>query len=308
MPHACSASFDHNGGILISEHYDLKLIIPKGAIKDGDAVIFSVASYLYRPFVLPSEAQADLASPYYWIGVSGLYHFHKPVQVEFECFAVVIAPCDPSHYQLLFCEDDDKSYTMQPVDYHLSFEIQDDTSLCVFKTEHFCSFCLYHTCKDPMVRRVAALFLKPNNFQFLTHFTVEIWLIFHIKHFINTYKTYFEKKWKLDATYTFETSCDNSSTSYFTLHYDNDFDGWEINQSKSNEIKAYETNCYKYYASMAALKESEANSLFPPCFLVNVVRKSECIKDLRITLNISLCKEGKPDEVIQYSLHVPISA
>ena len=38
---------DHNGGVVASEHGDIKLTIPKGAIKEGDVVTFSVASNLY---------------------------------------------------------------------------------------------------------------------------------------------------------------------------------------------------------------------------------------------------------------------
>ena len=168
-----SGTYDHKGGVLTSEHGDIKLTIPKGAIKKGDIVTFSVASDLYGPFVLPSKCQTDLASPYYWIGVSGSYHFHKPVQVEFQHFAVVTA-CDPSHYQLLCCEDDDRSYTMRPVGYDLSFKLHNGISLYAFKTEHFCSYCLYHGCKDPMISRVAALYLKPKDFRYLTHFKVEV--------------------------------------------------------------------------------------------------------------------------------------
>ena len=74
LSHAVSGSCDHNGGVITSEHSDLKLTIPEGAIKEGDVVTFSIASDLYGPFVLPSKCQADLVSPYYWIGVSVSYH------------------------------------------------------------------------------------------------------------------------------------------------------------------------------------------------------------------------------------------
>ena len=309
LSHAMPGSCDHNGGTLISEHGDLKLTIPEGAIKDGDVVTFAISSDLYGPFVLPSKSQADLASPYYWIGVGESYHFHEPVQVEFEHFAVVITPCDPSHYQLLTCEDDDKSYIMRPVDYYLHFKVHDNISLCAFNTKHFYAFCLYHNCKDPMVSRVAALYLKPDNFQYLTRFTVEIWFSFHVTHCLKTHKTYYERKWMiLDASCNFETSCDKSSTSSFTLNYNNDFDGWEIEHSKSRDIRAYEINFYNYYASMEALMESGENSLYPPHFIVNVVRKSECTKDLNTALNVSLSEEEKADQVILFKLHVSISA
>ena len=106
-----SGSCDHNGGVLTSKYGDLIVTIPKGAIKEGDLVTLSLASDSYGPFILPSKHRSDIVSQYYWIGVSELYHFQMPVQVEFEHYAVVTA-CDPSHYQLLCCEDDAEYYTM----------------------------------------------------------------------------------------------------------------------------------------------------------------------------------------------------
>ena len=293
----------------MSEGGDLKLTIPQGAIKDGDQVIFCTASDLFGPFVLPSNCQTDLASPYYWIGVGESYRFHKPVQVEFEHFAVVTAPCDPSHYQLLTCEDDDKPYTLRPVDYYLSFKVYDNVSLCAFNTKHLRAFCLYHNCKHPMVSRVAALYLKPDDFQYLTRFTVEVWFCLRVRHYLKTCKTYYERKrMTLDASCSFETSCDKSSTSYFTLNYNDDFDGWKIEHSKSRKIRAYEINFYNYYASMEALKESGENSLSPPHFIINAVKKPECTKDLNTAINISLSEEGKPDETVQFILNASIPA
>ena len=310
LSHAVSTLCDHNGGVLTNEHGDLKLTIPKGAIKEGDVVTFSIASDLYGPFVLPSKCQTDLVSPYYWIGVgiTGSYHFHTKVQVEFEHFAVVTA-CDPSHYQLLSCEDDDESYTMRPVDYELEFNTHGDLSLCAFKTKHFCSYCLYHGCNDPMVSRVAALYLKPDDYHYLTYFTVEVWFSFHISHCLNTNKVHYKKKrMVLYDSHSFEISCEESSTSYFTLNYNDNFNGWEIDHSKSTKIKASEINFYNYYTNTAALKESEESSLFPPRFAVNVVRKPECTKDLSTVIKITLCEVEKPDETIQFKLYVSISA
>ena len=60
-----------------------------------------------------------------------------PVQVEFEHFAVVTA-CDPPHYQLLCCEDDDEFYTMRPaVGCKLRFTVRDDISWCAFNSDNF---------------------------------------------------------------------------------------------------------------------------------------------------------------------------
>ena len=144
-----SGSCDHNGGVITNKD-GIKLTIPKGAIKDGDTVMFYIVVGLFGPFKLPLNCQTDLASPYYWIGVTGSYHFQRPVQVEFEHYGA----CDPSHYQLLTCEDDDESHTMQPVDYELTFKVRDDMLLCSYQTSQFCSCCLYHNYKDLNMHRI----------------------------------------------------------------------------------------------------------------------------------------------------------
>ena len=208
LSHAISGSCDHNGGVLTSKDGDLKLTIPEGAIKEGDLVTLSLASDLYGPFVLPSKRQADVVSPYYWIGVTGSYHFQKPVQVSFQHFAVVTA-CDPSHYQLLCCEDYDDSYTMRPdVGCSLRLTVQDDISWCTFNTDGFCSYCLFPGCEDPIINRIAAIYLKTQD----SHcFTREIWFSFPISQCLERNKELYTKKGMvLDHKYNhiFEAPCD----------------------------------------------------------------------------------------------------
>ena len=132
-PSSSSVSMcDHNGGVVTSEDGAIKLTIPNGAIMDGVLVAFHFATCLFGPFILPLCHQHDLASPYYWIGVSESYHFHKPIQVEFEHFAALTVTCNPSHFQLLSCEDDDESLTMKPVDNILSFKRQGNSYIMVY--------------------------------------------------------------------------------------------------------------------------------------------------------------------------------
>ena len=290
LSHATSGLCDHNGGVLFSKDGDLKLTIPKGAIKDGDLVILSLASDLYGPFVLPSKCQTDVVSPYYWIGVSGSYHFYKPIQVEFEHFAVVTA-CDPSHYQLLCCKDDDESYTMRPVDYDLSFTVQDDISWCTFYTEHFCSCCLLHGCEDPINNRIAAIYLKTKDYQCLTHFTAEIWFSFHVSHCLKrNEELYTQEGMVLDkkCSCVFEASCDKSSINYFALTYQQDIYGWNVKHLRSTKVDTKEINFYNYYTDINELKASEEKGLFPQRFIVDVTKKSDCNSDLDTTIMIIL--------------------
>ena len=303
-----SGSFDIDGGILTSEYGDLKLTVPNGAIKDGDLVTLCIASDLYGPFVLPSICQSKVVSPYYWIGVSGSYHFQKPVQVEFEHFAVVTT-CDPSHYQLLTCEDDDESYTMQPaIGCNLSFTVQDGgVSWCTFCTDCFCSYCLSHSCSDPIVNRIAALYLKTKDFQFLNQFTVQVWFSFAISHCLKRNKElYTQEGMILDkkGSNTFEASCDTHSTSYFTLTYHQDGNGWDLKHSRSNKLKTKEINFYNYYMNSKELEVNEQNALFPQRFIVNVNKKCGYTTDLNTDITVTLHKGDEPPESVFFNLLV----
>ena len=66
MFHIC----DYNGGILMSKDSSIKITVPKGAIRIGDLVLFATATNLFASFILPTKCKTNLASPYYWIGVS----------------------------------------------------------------------------------------------------------------------------------------------------------------------------------------------------------------------------------------------
>ena len=305
-----SGSCDHNGGILTSKYGDLIVTIPKGAIKDGDSVTLSLASDLYGPFVLPSKHQSDIVSPYYWIGVSGSYNFQKPVQVEFQHFAVVTA-CDSSHYQLLCCEDDDD--TMQPaVGCNPRFTVRDDISWCTFNTDNFCSYCLHHDCKDPVINRLVALYLKTKDYQCLTHFTAEIWFSLNINQCLKrNEELYTNLGMELDHTCSsnFEVACDKNSKSYFTLKYPEGVNGWYVKHSRSENIKTKEINFYNNFRDKEHLKRNEDNSLFPKRFVVNVVKKPGCITDLNIELIVTLHKnEVEILKTIPFLLIVQTSA
>ena len=301
---------DCNGRVLSSKDGDLRLTIPKGAVKDGNLVEIFIATDLYGPFVLPSNCKADLVSPYYWIGVSGSYSFQKPVKVEFEHFAVVSA-CDPSHFQLLTCEDEDESHTMQCVSYNLDFTLQGDISLCTFETYKFCSYCLLHGCKDPVINRIAAIYLKSKEVQHSNPFTVEIWFSLPISHCMErNKKLYTQEQMILDkkCSYNFEASCDKNSTESFILSYDKEINDWYISHSRSTVIETKCINFYNYYSNMEDLEANEEASLFPPRFILNVRKKVNCNSDLDTNIMVTLDKtEEKSPEPIPFYLFVPSS-
>ena len=301
LSHRC----DHSGGTLASKYGDIKITIPEGAIRDEDIITFHIAADLYGPFVLPSQCRTDLLSPYYWVGISELsYYIQKPIKVEFQHFAA----CDTSHYKLLTCEDDDNTYTMRPIGHDLEFKKQDNISWCAFTTYHFCSYCLYHDHKDPITNRIGAYYLKPDNFRYLTDFTVEVWFSFPISLCLQRNEQLYKKKHMiLNDSYIFEASCDSSSKSYFTVQY-NQTVGWDLQKSLLT-ILTKKVNFYNYYTSVAALKANEESHSFPPRFIIHVVQETECTKDLNTNITVTLYEEeNKPDEFYLFKLAVSLSA
>ena len=314
-----SRTFDHNGGVLTSKD-GIELIIPKGAIKNGDLVTFNLAVGMCGPFIIPSKSPADLASPYYWIGVSGSYCFQKPIQVEFEHFGA----CDPSHYQLLYCEDDDESYTMKPVNYDLSFT-KHNSMLCKFLTNHCCSLCLLHDYKDTNVNSIGAFFLKPensqslghltvihNNFNSYTYFSVEIWFSFITSYCTERNKELFEERGMiLDSSYRFEASTDKNSENYFKLQYREMVNGWHIdNGGRSKEIEAKEVNFRNDpNINEETLKAKENSKLFPPCYRLFVKNPDSPYDtaelDTIITVSLHNNKEEKELASSNFKILVP---
>ena len=307
---------NHEGGVLTSEDGAIKLTIPKGAIMKGDLPMFHFETSLYGKFKLHKAShhqQHDLVSPFYRIGVSKSYHFHKPINVEFEHFAVVTA-CDPSHFQLLSCEDDDESFTMKPVDNALSFSIQDGISWCTFVTDHFCSYCLSHRSHvhpdHRIMTRISAFFLKPKNFQSLDKFTVEVWFSFTTNYcFKRNEKLYTDKGLILDkdSSCIFDASSNRSSRNYFALNYDQCNDGWDVDHFRFDRIPTKDINFYNYYTNEEDLKANEDQSFFPPRFILSVHKKPNCNKDLNLTIEITLFKKPPSKKSVFFKLFVPIS-
>ena len=300
-----SFTCNYNGGVLTSKYGDIKITVPVGAIRSGNVVKFYVATDMYGLFFLPSECQNRLVSPYYWIGVAESYLFQKPVQVEFEHFSVVV---DPSHYQLLSCEDDDKSYTMRPVDCNLGIKLQDGKSWFTYLTNHLCSYCLIHKIKGPMISRISVFCLKPKNFQYLSDFKVEMWFCLPLSCCVQRNKELYTMKGLIlneDGDHTFEASCDPSSKSYFSFNYIQNLDGWVLSHSLSRKILTKEINFYNHYKSEKDLCASEENSLYPPRFVFHVKKISDCTSDLDTDIMITLTDENEHISFKHFKLVVP---
>ena len=307
---------DHKGRVINDEN-GITLTIPEGAIRNGDLVMFYIAVDMHGPFVIPSNCKTDLASPYYWIGVSKSYCFQKHIQVEFEHYGA----CDPSHYQLLICKDDDESYTMRPVDYELTFRVQGGRSLCTYYTDHFCSLCLEHNYKDQNKHHICALYLVPadlenilsqdhmNELEPSHNFLVAVWFSYDVPFCLKRNEQLYKKEgMKRKESYLFSASIDETNEYFFELNYPPAADPWCMGYSRSKKILATDLNFHRDpLTTVANLKVNEKNGLFPPRFIINLSNsKCNCSTSLNTEITITLRNGSEENKVINSPIKFPI--
>ena len=199
------------------------------------------------------------------------------------------------------CEDDDKTYDMQPIDCDLSFKVEGNTSWCTFETIYFGSYCLYRKHKQPTQKnRISAFYLKPVNFQFLDHFTVEVSFSFPISYCKRRNEALYEKKsMELDSSHNFEASCsvDERNASYFVLSYKHNIEGWHVDHSRSTEILTKDMNIYFDFTNVEDLLTFEESrrfiTLFPPRYIINVTKKPNCNTDLNTKIIVTFYNKAK---------------
>ena len=314
---------NHTGRTIISKNGDVKVVVPEGAIKVGDSVTFHIATNPYGPFVLSTKG--NLVTPYYWIGVSESYNFRKQVQIDFEHFAApshfaTLAKCDSlrftaidkydsSCFQLLSCEDDDKSYTMRPVDCSLGVKSQGDRSFFTYNTRNLCSYCvLYKHGEDPVINRISVFCLKQRNYQYLDDFRVEIWFSFPNGSCKKRNEELYTKKGMIlddDCSHIFEASCDANSKGYFRFDYIKNLNGWFLSHSMSEKIQTRKINFYNNCTDEEDLRTCEEHSLYPPRFVFHVKKTPECTSDLDTDIKITLTDENECKTFKHFKLSVP---
>ena len=161
-----------------------------------------------------------------------------------------------------------------------------------------------------MINMIGAYYLKPENLQTLDRFSIEIWFSLPISQCSKRNRELYTKR-KLvlqDVGYSFEAACHKSSTRYFFLEYET-INGWDIDNFLSKKIPTKKVNFHNYYnyENSEDLQRSEEDSLFPPCFIINVVKSSKCTTDLNTDIIVSLYDEGKLVDSTKFKLFVPIS-
>ena len=142
-PETCSNSVvsyyvDHVGGVFYNQYCNFALVIPPGAVCQGECVEILTSANHYNSFEIPDNFYP--ISSFFWISAD--YTFQVPVFVIMSHYAKIRSLKDIDHLFVLRspCQPvTSKNSIMEIVPNRVYFD--NKISYCVVATNHFCSFC-----------------------------------------------------------------------------------------------------------------------------------------------------------------------
>jgi len=132
---------DCNGGTFYHQNHDYAIVIPPGAVAQGDYVQIRATADRFAPYILPDGYHP--ISSFYWI--SAHYTFKIPVYLILSHFASAPSIEETDTFCAAeICDDDTRdlkeSVVMKDISGGTYFDF--DIGYCIVTTNHFCSFCL----------------------------------------------------------------------------------------------------------------------------------------------------------------------
>ena len=131
---------DHNGGTFYNQDHDFAIVIPPGAVLQGDCVEIKATASYFGPYEIPNGYHP--VSSFFW--ASSNYTFKIPVYLIMSHYAVIKSVDDINSLCVLQACAHDLSITneanliMKEVSSGVYFD--NETRYCILETQHFCSF------------------------------------------------------------------------------------------------------------------------------------------------------------------------
>ena len=149
---------DHDGGTFYNEDHDFAIVIPPGAVSQGECVEIKATASFLGPYQFPNECHP--VSSFFWI--SSDYTFKIPVYLIMSHYAVITNVNDIKSLCVLHaCKQDfssrlnEEKLIMKEVLNGVHFDC--DISYCVAATNHFCSFSVQEKTKGNLSKRFKIL-------------------------------------------------------------------------------------------------------------------------------------------------------
>lgn len=130
---------DHVGGAFYNQYHDFAIVIPPGAVSQGECVEIQATASHFGPYKIPNRLHP--ISSFFWISAN--YTFKIPVYVIINHYAKIRNLEDIDHlYVLQTCACDSTvaggKLVMNIVSEGVYFDYE--IGYCVLATDHFCSF------------------------------------------------------------------------------------------------------------------------------------------------------------------------
>ena len=149
---------DCNGGTFYNQEHDFAIVIPPGAISQGDCIELQLTASRFVPHKLP-DGYFPISS-YFWLGAH--YTFKIPVYLIMRHYAViekledidqlcVLQECFHDHTN----DNSEGKILIKKILNGVYFDY--DIGYCIFTTNHFCSVCLYKE-KEYIPEHFSAIF------------------------------------------------------------------------------------------------------------------------------------------------------
>ena len=138
---------DHLGGVFYNQCHNYAIVVPPGAVSQGECVEIQSNTSCFSPYIIPDGFYP--ISSYYWISAN--YEFKIPVYFIMNHYAKIRNLEDISNLHVLqACVDSSnggiENVTMNPISNGVYFDY--DIGHCVVATNHFCCYCQAKSVQD----------------------------------------------------------------------------------------------------------------------------------------------------------------
>ena len=129
---------DHNGGTFYNQDHDFAIVIPPGAVLQGECVEIKATANHFGPYQFPEECHP--VSSFFWINSN--YTFKFPVYLIMSHYAVIKNVYDINSLCVMQAHDlsitNEGKLVMEEISNGVYFD--HEIRYCVLTTNHFCSF------------------------------------------------------------------------------------------------------------------------------------------------------------------------
>ena len=128
---------DHHGGVFYNHYHNFALVIPPGAVSQGDCVELQGTANHIGPYIIPDGFYP--ISSYIW--VSANYMFKATVYLIMSHYAKIRSLEDIKNLHVLqkCAEDPSEDLMLRTISDGVYFD--NEIGYCVLATNHFCSYC-----------------------------------------------------------------------------------------------------------------------------------------------------------------------